>query len=207
MASPKNGQKKAKNVAPEVHFIMDRSGSMQGQRNATVTGFNEFVEAQPKGTKFSLTQFDGHEGVQLKKTFELRKAPRLTMEMYQPRGLTPLYDAVGVVLGQLLDRDPEGKVVVVIVTDGLENASRDFTRKSVNILIEKAKARDWQVIFMGADIDAYTAAGKIGIARDQTMNYSGTHTQDAYAQAAGSTRAYTTGATTSLTVEDVEDEG
>jgi Mg-chelatase subunit ChlD len=194
-------------MSQHVEIILDRSGSMATLVEDTVGGINEFTKAQPKGTTFSLTQFDFSTRVELDKTWDQvkRKGAHLTAKDYVPRGMTPLLDAVGSTIQALQGKTKKSdRIVVLIVTDGLENSSRDFTRESVKALIGQAKEDGWQVIFMGADIDAYAESSGLGIAHGQTMGYSGSSTGAAYASAGVSTRSYLGGDTDTLTVDDVE---
>src|SRR5688572_802429 len=119
------------------HILLDRSGSMEDCRDTAIGAFNEYVNSlrlnDRLAARISLTTFDD-QSIDL--VFDRRKAetmPALTKEMFVPRGMTPLNDAIGSTAGQMekvkLDRD-EG-VAFVILTDGLENASREYSRDAV----------------------------------------------------------------------------
>ena len=126
-----------------IAVILDRSGSMQSVCEATVAGFNEFVRTQqslPGEVKLKLVQFDDRYEVVFDEP--LHQVPELTQQTFVPRGMTALLDAQGrtiVELGAELAEQPEeerpSKVIVLTLTDGLENASKSFTRDRVAELI------------------------------------------------------------------------
>lgn len=190
---------------PQVYTILDRSGSMGLRVDEVIKGFNAFVKEQPRGTTFSLTQFDTDtKGVELTKTFEDVKRSKavLSKENYVPRGMTPLLDAVGTTLEGVLKGHGMGeRIVVLIITDGMENASSDYSLTKVNSLVQEARKRKFQVVFMGADIDAFGAARSMGIGHGQTMAYSGGQTLNAMASMSRSVSDYTSGITEDVKIE------
>ncbi|NUQ97873.1 MAG: VWA domain-containing protein [Streptomyces sp.] len=167
-----------------IAVILDRSGSMQAVKSDTEGGLRAFLEAQhdaPGSTTVSLYQFDDRYQAVYENT-PLDRVPDFTL---QPRGMTALLDAVGrtvTALGEQLAAMPEddraSEVIVVILTDGHENASHEYTLTQVKALItEQQNAYGWKFVFLGADQDAFAAAADIGIRRDTTLSYSSAHTQ------------------------------
>ncbi|MGW5477634.1 VWA domain-containing protein [Streptomyces sp. NPDC004008] len=167
-----------------IAVILDRSGSMQAVKSDTEGGLRAFLEAQheaPGSTTVSLYQFDDQYQAVYENT-PLALVPDFTL---QPRGMTALLDAVGrtvTTLGEQLADMPEddraSEVIVVILTDGHENASREYTLTQIKDLItEQQTAYGWKFVFLGADQDAFAAAADIGIRRDTTLSYSSEHTQ------------------------------
>lgn len=160
--------------------ILDRSGSMQPLRQATITGFNEFLEGQkaaPGEAQLSLIQFDHQYEVNyLAKP--IKDAAPLTMETYSPRGNTALLDAIGraiIETGKTLAGLPEAsrpeKVIIVIDTDGAENASTEFDHKKIGGMIHhQTDVYKWEFIFLGANQDAIMTAGQMGIKAAHAMN-------------------------------------
>ena len=163
----------------EIVFILDRSGSMGGLENDTIGGFNGFVKKQAKLGLTNLTTvlFDDkyeilHNGVDAGIAF-------LTDREYFTRGTTALLDAVGKTIndvGKRLNETPEtskpGKVIFVITTDGMENASCEFNYNEVKEMItHQTEKYGWEFIFMGANIDAVAEGEKIGIAADRSVNF------------------------------------
>ncbi len=158
----------------EIVCILDRSGSMESIRTDAIGGFNAFLAAQqqlPGDARLTLVLFD-HEYDRVLDAVPLAEVKPLTEETYVPRGTTALLDAVGRTLddvGARLAATPEaerpGKVLVCILTDGLENASRDYTRDRVKGMIEHQQQKyGWEFQFLAANQDAFAAAGSIGIA-------------------------------------------
>jgi uncharacterized protein YegL len=163
----------------EIVFILDRSGSMHGLENDTIGGFNGFVKNQAEAGQTSLTTvlFDNqyeilHNGIDARDI-------ALTEREYFTRGSTALLDAVGKTIndvGKRLDETPEalrpGKVIFVITTDGLENASMEFSYDEVKKMIaHQSEKYGWEFIFMGANIDVAKEGGKLGIKADCSFGF------------------------------------
>lgn len=156
----------------EIIFLLDRSGSMGGLEDDTIGGFNGFVkrQCQMEGeTKLTAVLFDDEYEI-LWNGVDARDV-KLTNEQYYVRGCTALLDAVGKTIldvGSRLSKTSEEerpeKVIFVITTDGMENASREFTYSKVKELIQHQQEKyNWEFIFMGANIDAAKEADHIGI--------------------------------------------
>jgi uncharacterized protein with von Willebrand factor type A (vWA) domain len=163
----------------EIVFILDRSGSMSGLENDTIGGFNGFVKRQAEAGQTSLTTvlFDDqyeiiHNGIDAGNIV-------LTSKEYFTRGSTALLDAVGKTIndaGKRLNETPEalrpGKVIVVITTDGLENASREFSYEKVKGMItHQTEKYGWEIIFLGANIDVAKEGDKLGIRPDRSIAF------------------------------------
>jgi Mg-chelatase subunit ChlD len=158
-------------------IVLDRSGSMQAVKDDTEGGLAAFLEAQHENagdTRVSLYQFDTkYEPVY--ENLALADVPAYALE---PRGGTALLDAIGRTITSVktqikaLDADDRpGEVVLVVLTDGAENSSREYTLPVVKKLIEKRRAKGWQVVFLGADQDAITVAVRMGIDRGSSLSY------------------------------------
>jgi len=162
-------------------IILDRSGSMSPLTRDTVGGFNSFLErqkAEPGDAVVTLVLFnDRYEAV-----FNVRPITQvepLTTRTYNPSGGTALLDAIGRGVNDLgrklagmAEKDRPGKVIVAIMTDGEENASREYTREQVRQMIEEQTSNyNWSFLFLGANIDAFSEAGKIGIAAANAMDF------------------------------------
>lgn len=169
--------------ARHIAVILDRSGSMITVKDDTEGGLAAFLEAQheaPGHTTVSLYQFDDRYDT----VYENKPLADVPAFRLRPRGATALLDAVGrtiTALGEQLDAKPEderpGEVIVVILTDGHENASAEYTKTAVKELITRQQDEyGWKFVFLGADQDAFAAAGGIGIRAASTLSYSGTRT-------------------------------
>lgn len=162
-----------------VNVVLDRSGSMSDTRAGTISGFNEYLNQLRKDSKIeysvTLIQFDSpmnNAELTIKYVDKpLAEVPELTAADYEPRGCTPLYDAIGECVRRVETKDRS--VLTVIITDGLENASREFTKESIKALIaDKEKNEHWTFAFLGADIDSYAVGGSVGVSAANTSNYS-----------------------------------
>jgi hypothetical protein len=161
-------------------MVLDRSGSMQSIKDDTIGGFDAFISEQrrlPGRCTVSLVQFDNlYEEVYTGR--DLADVPSLTLV---PRGSTAMLDAIGRAVnatGARLAAMPEderpGTVIVGIMTDGLENASREFTYPMVKALIEQhEQVYDWTFMYMGANQDAIEVGASLGVARDRSLTYAG----------------------------------
>ncbi len=170
-----------KNNITELVFILDRSGSMSGLESDTIGGFNSMLRKQKQApgqayvtTVLFDTRFDRiHDRVRLE------EVPELTDRDYLPGGCTALLDAVGDTIRHIANihryarpEDVPEKTAFVIMTDGMENASRRFSLEQVKRLIEHEREKyGWEFLFLGANIDAVETAGHMGIRPDRATNF------------------------------------
>ena len=165
----------------ELVFILDRSGSMAGLEQDTIGGFNSMLKKQkeePGTALVSTVLFDDKREV-LHDRCNISKISPLTSKDYYVRGCTALLDAVGYAIHHIGNihkyarkEDIPQKTLFVIITDGMENASRTYSSDRVKTMIERQKAKyGWEFIFIGANIDAVETAGSIGIAPECAANY------------------------------------
>jgi len=155
----------------DIVFILDRSGSMAGIESDTIGGFNSFIKQHKKNknTRVTTVLFDDNYEV-LYERKPIEEVSKLTPKEYYVRGCTALMDAIGKTINSLAKKIKNNKVLFVITTDGLENASREYSKEKVRKLIEKHS--NWEFIYIGADIDSYSEASQIGIRTTNTANYS-----------------------------------
>ena len=164
----------------DITMVLDRSGSMQSIKTDTIGGFDAFISEQcqlPGRCTVSLVQFD-NEYEEVYTGRPIAEVPSLTLV---PRGSTAMLDAIGRAVnatGARLAAMPEdrrpGTVIVGIMTDGLENASREFSYPSVKALIEQQEqAYGWTFMYMGANQNAIEVGASLGVARDRSLTYAG----------------------------------
>lgn len=158
-----------------IAIILDRTGSMESIRDDTIGGFNAFLNAQKAETglaTLTLVQFDSQDPYETVHRFKpLSEIPELTRETFVPRASTPLLDAIGrgindleKSLSDLPETEQPSRVVMVIITDGQENSSREFRKDQVGKMIrEKQEKSSWQFVFLSADLDAIGDALEHGI--------------------------------------------
>jgi len=158
-------------------FLLDRSGSMETCWDDTIGGYNALVKEQAEfGGTMTLVQFD-HEYNKTYDRVPIGDVVPLTRETYKPRGSTALLDAVGKTIKNWASAGPP---VVIILTDGQENASHTFTKAHIKDRIETKIKEGWTFMYLGANQDAFAEAGSLGIAPGCTVNYDVTRTPDAF---------------------------
>ncbi len=160
---------KKPNDEMDIIFIMDRSGSMIGFSEDTIGGFNSFIEKEKEkdiNTYVTTILFDNDYEI-LYERKEINKVEKLTEKEYWPRGSTALLDAIGKTITSF-ERKIDGKALVVIMTDGYENASVEFSKKQIKEMIDK---HDWEFIYLGAEIDSYSEASQFGFSKSRIANY------------------------------------
>jgi uncharacterized protein YegL len=164
----------------EIAAILDRSGSMEHLTDDTIGGYNSFIKEQreqPGEARLTTVLFDDQYEL-LHDRVNIKKMKPITRREYSARGMTALLDALGKTIndiGAKLRDTPEperpGKVIFFIITDGMENASKEFSNEKVKEMVELQKnTYNWEFIFVGADIDAFDAARSIGINADRAFN-------------------------------------
>ena len=154
----------------DVVFILDKSGSMSGSEEHTISSFNEYLEKEkkkPYHTKITTILFSDSYHY-LHRRVSAKEVLPLTEKDYYVEGCTALYDALGNGI-HYIDRCHTDQVLFVIITDGYENASKEFSKDKVKCLIEKHP--NWEFIYIGADIDSYATGGEIGIQKDHIASY------------------------------------
>ena len=158
----------------DVVFLLDRSGSMQGSELDTIGGYNGYLDKQRNNnlnTKITTILFDDQYEI-LHNRVEITKVKNITENEYYVRGCTALLDAIGKTINNLDKKVKENKVLFVITTDGLENASKEYTKDKIKKLIEEHP--NWEFIYIGANIDSYKEGTSIGIPIKNISNYSKT---------------------------------
>lgn len=203
----------------DITIILDRSGSMDSVKSDTIGGFNSFLTSQQQNeteAALSLVQFDDqYETLYIDK--DIRQADRLAENTFQPRGMTALFDAVGRTInsvGQRLAATAENerpdKVLMVIMTDGFENASKEFSAGKVGEMIKHQRdVYGWEFMFIGANQDAVLSAQQIGISTAASITYAANAagTNLAFAQMASKINAYrSSSAPSSLAFNDEDRE-
>lgn len=170
-----------KNNITELVFILDRSGSMAGLEADTIGGFNAMIEKQKKldGKCYVSTILFDDKSEVVHDRVELSEIQKMTDKDYFVRGCTALVDALGSSIRHIANihkyarpEDVPENTMFVITTDGMENASHNFTADEVRKMIEHEKEKyGWEFIFIGANIDAVETAGRYGISQDRAVNY------------------------------------
>lgn len=165
-------------ITTQVAVIMDKSGSMGTVQKATIDGFNEYISTlkKKKGSYLvSLTYFD----TEVEKYFTqvpINEVKKLTKEDYQTGGMTALYDGVGQTITALKRKVKDNTpVLVVIMTDGGENASREYDQRKIANLIKDQEKEGWTFVFIGANQDSWATAQTFGLTSvNNVVNFNAT---------------------------------
>lgn len=208
--------KRAGKDKSHIIFVLDDSGSMQSCRDNTISGFNEYLKAQQEDatktgiqTFVSLYKFDGST---IKCTIDhvnVHEVEPLNRNTYNPKGGTNLLDAMGGVMMQInvklatVKKNDRESVIVTVLTDGEENSSRTFRNADIKTMVEKAEAKNWGFMFLGANINAFHTGSALGFGINNTMQYNTTGTTNTIRAASAMTSrmksAYASGMDTSAT--------
>lgn len=158
----------------QITIVIDRSGSMSGRRMDVIGGFNSFLEEQKvqrNDYNLNVVQFDDQYDVIVRNKNILEVQP-LTESTYVPRGSTALLDAIGKAIKFTEEYDEDKKVMFVIITDGEENSSKEYSKAWIKDLIKAKEDLGWQFIYMGANQDAFAEASNIGLSAASAVNFS-----------------------------------
>ncbi|WP_373006732.1 VWA domain-containing protein [Hyphomonas sp.] len=192
-------------TAGSVHsyILLDRTGSMSdiwdealGSVNAYAASVGEADEGEIEGadikTAVTLAVFDYQESLQfdvLRKGVTSETWIDVTNDEANPRGMTPLFDAIGRVVS-LAEADKPEKAVIVIMTDGYENSSKEITRDGAKAALDRAKANGWEVVFLGAEFASFGDADAVGMSASKTMAVGQGRMQESMSALAKKSRAY-----------------
>ena len=158
-------------------FVLDKSGSMSGFEQDTIGGYNSVLAENRKkeGNIYVTTVLFNHENSTLHNREPISKVKNLTLDDYSVGGNTALLDAVGITIDKIRENrkiTKNNNVLFVIITDGAENSSNEYSRDKIKSMINSAEKEDkWDFIFLGANIDAIAEAGNIGIKSDNATDY------------------------------------
>ena len=168
------------NNLTEMIFILDRSGSMAGLESDTIGGFNSMLERQKKeeGEAYVSTILFNHNSTVIHDRVSIDKVEPLTREQYFAAGTTALMDAMGDAIHHIKnvhkyarEEDRPAHTIMVIITDGMENASRRYSSDSIKATVKKRTEEGWEFIFLGANIDAVETASDYGIKPERAANF------------------------------------
>jgi len=168
----------------ELVAVLDKSGSMGGLEDDTIGGYNALLEKQREveGKCLVTTVLFDHEYSVLHDQVDLSQVRPLTRREYQAGGSTALLDAMGLTIQRVADRQQQAqgekkdaKVLFVVITDGEENSSVEFSVQRVRELVEAQKQRGWEFIFLGANMDAISVASRYGIDASRAQSFHADH--------------------------------
>ena len=165
----------------EIVFILDRSGSMSGLEQDTIGGFNSMIQKQrgEEGEALVSTVLFNNQSCVIHDRVKVQDVAPMTRDEYFVGGSTALLDAIGGAIHHIgnvhkyaREEDIPEHTLFVITTDGMENASHQYTSDKVKAMIQRQKEKyGWEFLFLGANIDAVETAASFGIAEDRAANY------------------------------------
>ena len=199
------------------YILLDRTGSMSdiwdealGSVNAYAASVGEADEGEIDGadieTTVTLAVFDYQESLQfdvLRKDVTSENWTDVTNDEANPRGMTPLFDAIGRMVS-LAEADKPEKAVIVIMTDGHENSSKEITRDGAKAALDRARANGWEVVFLGAEFASFGDADAVGMSASKTMAVGQGRMQDSMSALAKKSRAYGKGEEAEIEFDDAD---
>jgi len=185
------------------YILLDRTGSMQDIWTEALSSVNAYATelATPDGSArvdadLTVATFDAQSGLQfdvIRDSMDARKWKNVTDADATPRGMTPLYDAIGRIVA-LAESEKPGKAVIVIMTDGKENASQEVTRDGAKAALDRARAKGWEVVFLGAEFANFDDATGVGQTSSRNMAVSKEQLSDSMNRLAQKSKDYANGA-------------
>jgi hypothetical protein len=189
------------NDAVHSYILLDRTGSMSGIWDEALTSVNAYAadigkleegEQDDLDTSVTLAVFDAQDGLQydvLRKSVTPGNWQTVTSEEVSPRGMTPLFDAIGQIISTA-EKDAPEKAVIVIMTDGLENSSREITKDGARAALDRVEAKGWEVVFLGAEFAKFDDADAVGVSAQKSMAMSAGTMQESMSRLAKKSRDY-----------------
>jgi len=175
------------------YILLDRTGSMQSIWTEALASVNAYVKGLAEGDGYAtLAVFDALEGLQfdvLRAAVPVQTWKDVTDAEATPRGMTPLFDAIGRMIARAENEAPE-KAVLVIMTDGEENSSREMKKEDVKAALDRVEKNGWQVVFLGAEFARFNDADAVGVARGQQVAMSAGKMGASMSMMARKSRAY-----------------
>ncbi|WP_291198447.1 vWA domain-containing protein [Hyphomonas sp.] len=193
------------NANPAAHthayILLDRTGSMSNIWAEALGSVNAYVEtltkpadgAKPSGDdKVTLAVFDHHDGLKfdlLRRGVTAANWNKVTDDEASPRGMTPLFDSIARIVA-LAEGDAPQRAVIVIMTDGEENSSREVTKDGAKAALDRARAKGWEVVFLGAEFGKFADAESVGVIRSKAMAVSAGSMEASMRKLASKSRNY-----------------
>jgi hypothetical protein len=201
--------------APAIHsyILLDRTGSMEpiwSEALSSVNAYADGLAALDGGPRvdadITLAVFDSQDGFQfdvLRDDVDAEGWKKVTSNEVNPRGMTPLYDAIGRIVS-LAEKDRPEKAVIVIMTDGEENASEEMTKATTKAALDRVRKKGWEVVFLGAEFSNFDDAEGVGQSTSRNMAVSKEQLSDSMNRLAQKSKSYASGAAPSVewTAED-----
>ena len=184
-----------------IRIVLDRSGSMKGSEKVTIDALNTYLsDIKKTGVKglITLNTFDSISIDTPINEVHIDDLQAFSLNLLEPRGSTPLFDAIGYAIFSLqninIDSRSDDKKVLVIVTDGRENSSREYNYANISEMIKEKEESGWLIIYLGADHDVFKQAKSLNFNEERIMKYSKKDSVDTFKAVSRTTRDYSRGA-------------
>lgn len=186
-----------KSDVTDLIVIADRSGSMSNMVDGAIQGFNSYISSQkelPGKCNVTMMLFDDQHDIVYNRQ-DIKFVAPLNRQNFVPRGSTALFDAIGITYTKFKHLGANEKVVCIVITDSFENASKEYTRDSVQKMIKEGKEKGWQFVFIGCEEGSLLNAQQTGFVKDSCLSYNPTNEgiAKAYNQLSESTSNYRSG--------------
>lgn len=161
----------------KAYILLDRSGSMQTRWGETIGALNAYVaglagDKATKKTEVTVAAFDNQDPfLILRGSVKAGTWSPISQDEVSPRGMTPLYDAIGRLVTTVRNDSPK-KATIVIITDGAENGSREIKKDAAKSMLDDMRGKKFDVVFIGADFDAFAQGSGLGNMAQSTLNMS-----------------------------------
>jgi hypothetical protein len=188
----KQAPKKTKLKELLVSFVLDETGSMETCKSATISGFNEYIQSlkKQKNVKMTLTKFNSKKVEVVYTAKPIVDVPALNDDTYRPDECTPLYDAIGKTIAAVEKEASHGRVLIAVQTDGLENASKEYTQQKIFDKIKEKEALGWTFAYLGAGKDAWIVGMTMGFASGNITKFDPLNPKHSFACLQGATMRY-----------------
>lgn len=184
------------------YILLDRTGSMQSRWEETLSSVNAYASSLADGdgpkvnADITLAVFDAQDGLKfdvIRDDVEASRWKKVTDADATPRGMTPLYDAIGRMVA-LAEHDNPKTAVIVIVTDGEENSSHEITKAGAKAALDRVRAKGWQVVFLGAEFSNFSDAQGVGQSASRNMAVTKDQMSDSMSRLAQKSKSFAAGA-------------
>lgn len=204
-----------KGDAMHSYILLDRTGSMSSIWDEALTSVNTYAkdvstaeagEKDDLDTSVTLAVFDAQEGLQfdvLRSNIGNGQWTDVTDDEASPRGMTPLFDAIGQIVS-LAEKDAPEKAVIVVMTDGRENSSRELTKEGAKAALDRVRNKGWEVVFLGAEFASFDDAESLGNAGAKNMAVSAGRMQETMSSLAKKSRSYGKGEEAEIIFDDAD---
>lgn len=182
-----------------VYILLDRTGSMSSIWDEALTSVNAYADELAKDeegpvvdTTISLAVFDAQDGMQfdvLRRNVKADDWKPVTNDEASPRGMTPLFDAIGRMM-TIAESDKPEKAVVVVMTDGEENSSTEMTKENVKDRLDRARDKGWEIVFLGAEFANFADAESVGVSAAKSMGVSKGRLEDSMRSLSQKSKSY-----------------